>query len=99
MKLKSVTPITKANGHIFKVIFEHDKTQSLEVTVTAEQLLDYRNFQRVVLFRTGKLYLNYYLDRQPWEKVKTAWCEELDVFLSSNHVGIINRESPKIIHG
>ena len=61
MKLKSITPITKGNGYIFKVIFEQDKTGSIEVVVTAAQLENYRSFRRAILFKTGNLYLNDYV--------------------------------------
>jgi len=84
MKLKSITPITKGNGYIFKVIFERDKADSLEVTVTAGQLLNYRSFRIAVLSITGQLYFNPHADRQTREKVEAAWCEELDCLLAQN---------------
>ena len=84
MKLKSITPITKGNGYIFKVIFEQDKADSVEVTVTAGELVDYKNFRRALLFKTGMLFLNPYVERQPLERLEAAWWQELDRFLGQS---------------
>jgi hypothetical protein len=71
-------------GYRFRVFFELDG-ENITVDVTTRVLLNYKNFRRDVLFETGHLYFNSYVERQIPDKVEAAWYEELNRLLAQNN--------------